>query len=61
MAYTNILRLKKSFNDDHLSSLMKQLAQTKDPQEQNTLLMQFMQAKEVEKQIAKELGTVVVR
>lgn len=61
MAYTNILRLKKSFNDDHLSSLMKQLSQTKDPQEQNTLLMQFMQAKEVEKQIAKELGTVVVR
>jgi DNA primase len=40
---------------------MKQLSQTKDPQEQNTLLMQFMQAKEVEKQIAKELGTVVVR
>ncbi|WP_044173298.1 DNA primase [Flectobacillus major] len=61
MAYTNILRLKKSFNDEYIKTLMKQLTQAKDPQEQNRLLSLFMEAKEVEKQIAKELGTVVVR
>jgi hypothetical protein len=42
-----------------MKDLMKQISQTKDAEEQNRLLEKFMEAKEVEKQISMELGTVV--
>ena len=59
LAFQNILRLKKSYNELMMKDLMKQISQTKDAEEQNRLLEMFMQAKEVEKQISMELGTVV--
>jgi DNA primase len=59
LAFQNILRLKKTYNELMMKDLMKQIAQTKDAEEQNRLLEMFMQAKEVEKQISRELGTVV--
>jgi DNA primase len=37
------------------------MSQTADMDEQTRLLEQFMQAKQIEKDIANELGTVVVR
>jgi DNA primase len=59
LAFQNILRLKKAFNEQQMKQLMKQISQTKDIDEQSRLLEMFMHAKEIEKQIAKELGTVV--
>lgn len=59
LAFQNILRLKKTYNELMMKDLMKQISQTKDAEEQNRLLEMFMQAKEVEKQISVELGTVV--
>jgi DNA primase len=59
LAFQNILRLKKTYNELVMKDLMKQISQTKDAEEQNRLLEMFMQAKEVEKQISSELGTVV--
>ncbi len=61
MAYTNILRLKKAFNDEHIKALMTQLSTSKNADEQTQILMALMEAKNLEKQIAKELGTVVAR
>ncbi len=59
LAFQNILRLKKAYNEQQMKGLMKQISQTKDINEQTRLLEMFMEAKEIEKQIAKELGTVV--
>ena len=59
LAFQNILRLKKTYNELMMKDLMKKISQTKDAEEQNSLLEMFMQAKEVEKQISMELGTVV--
>ncbi|MES2518556.1 MAG: DNA primase [Bacteroidota bacterium] len=59
LAFQNILRLKKAYNEQQMKGLMKQISQTKDIEEQTRLLEMFMEAKEIEKQIAKELGTVV--
>jgi len=59
LAFQNILRLKKAYNEQQMKGLMKQISQTKDIEEQTRLLEMFMQAKEIEKQISKELGTVV--
>ncbi|MEA5459085.1 DNA primase [Arcicella sp. LKC2W] len=59
LAFQNILRLKKAYNEQQMKGLMKQISQTKDINEQTRLLEMFMEAKEIEKQISKELGTVV--
>ena len=61
LAFQNILRLKKAYNEQQMKDLMKQMSQTSDMTEQTRLLEMFMQAKNIEKDIAKELGTVVVR
>lgn len=61
LAYQNILRLKKAYNEQQMKEIMKKMAQTSDMNEQTRLLEMFMQAKKIEKDIAKELGTVVVR
>ena len=44
-----------------MKDIMKQISQTSDMTEQTRLLEMFMQAKNIEKDIAKELGTVVIR
>ena len=61
LAFQNILRLKKAYNEQQMKDLMKQISQTSDMTEQTRLLEMFMQAKNIEKDIAKELGTVVIR
>ena len=61
LAFQNILRLKKAYNEQQMKDLMKQMSQTSDMTEQTRLLEMFMQAKNIEKDIAKELGTVVIR
>jgi DNA primase len=61
LAFQNILRLKKAYNEQQMKEIMKKIAQTADIDEQTRLLEQFMQAKQIEKDIANELGTVVVR
>lgn len=61
LAFQNILRLKKAYNEQQMKDIMKQIAQTSDMSEQTRLLEMFMQAKNIEKDIAKELGTVVIR
>lgn len=61
LAFQNILRLKKAYNEQQMKELMKQMSQTSDMAEQTRLLEMFMLAKNIEKDIAKELGTVVVR
>jgi DNA primase len=59
MAYTNILRLKKAHNELRMATLKKQLAQTHEPEAQNVILNEFLEAKLLEKEIAKLLGTVI--
>ncbi|MEA5141416.1 DNA primase [Arcicella rigui] len=61
LAYQNILRIKKAFNDQQMKNLIQQMATTNDAAEQTHLLSLFMEAKAIEKQIAKELGTVIGR
>lgn len=61
LAYTNILRLKKHYNELKMNEVKQGLAASTDPREQETLLTMYMQMKEIEKIIAKELGTVVVK
>ena len=61
LAFQNILRLKKAYNEQQMKDIMKQMSQTSDMTEQTRLLEMFMQAKNIEKDIAKELGTVVIR
>ncbi len=61
LAFQNILRLKKAYNEQQMKEIMKKISQTADMTEQTQLLEQFMVLKQIEKDIAKELGTVVVR
>ena len=61
LAFQNILRLKKAYNEQQMKEIMRKMSQTSDMVEQTQLLEMFMQAKNIEKDIAKELGTVVVR
>jgi DNA primase len=61
LAFQNILRLKKAYNEQQMKEIMKKISQTSDMIEQTRLLEMFMQAKNIEKDIAKELGTVVIR
>ena len=59
LAFTNILRLKKGYNEVIMKEIHDGLAQVKDETETNVLLEKFMRHKAIEKEIAKELGTVV--
>jgi DNA primase len=61
LAFQNILRLKKAYNEQQMKEIMKKISQTADMTEQTQLLEQFMILKKIEKDIANELGTVVVR
>lgn len=61
LAFQNILRLKKAYNEQQMKDLMQKLSKTSDADEQTHLLGLFMEAKQIEKEIAKELGTVVGR
>ncbi|MES2795218.1 MAG: DNA primase, partial [Bacteroidota bacterium] len=53
LAFTNILRLKKSHNQKNMKEFKHKLSIEKDPIEQEKLLNYFMTAKEIEKELSK--------
>ncbi|TDB63620.1 DNA primase [Arundinibacter roseus] len=59
LAFTNILRLKKGYNELAMQEIREQLQKTKDEAETNLLLHQFMTHKNIEKEIANLLGSVI--
>ncbi len=59
MAYTNILRLKKSRVEADIAKLDAELEEAESFEVQEGILIKMMQLKEVIKKIAKLLGTVV--
>jgi DNA primase len=61
MAYTNILRLKKAHNQKNMKNFKNKLSTETDIAEQEKLLGYFMNAKEIEKELSRLLGTVVLK
>ncbi len=59
LAFTNILRLKKHYNEIKMAEVKQRLAASTDSAEQDELLGLWMQLKNREKRIAEELGTVI--
>ncbi len=60
LAFTNILRLKKGYNELIMKEIQTGLkAAANDEAKTNELLEKYMKHKTIEKQIAEELGTVV--
>lgn len=60
LAYKNVLRLKKVYNDQKLQESLNVMANFQgDPLDMNDLLMNFIRLKEIQKNISQELGTVI--
>ncbi|CAH0997857.1 DNA primase [Emticicia aquatica] len=59
LAYTNVLRLKKTRYESDMAKLSNQLLEAQSYEEQDQILVKMMQLKEVIKKIAGLLGTVV--
>jgi len=60
LAYKNVLRLKKVYNDQRLQESLDLMANFHgDPNDMNDLLMNFIKLKEIQKNISQELGTVI--
>ena len=59
MAYTNVLRLKKTRFEAEITILTNQLIEAQSYEEQEEILIKMMQLKEVIKKIAGLLGTVI--
>jgi DNA primase len=60
LAFKNILRLRKTYNDQKLATILERMKSfTGTEEEMNTLLEQFVELKEIQKNISNELGTVV--
>jgi DNA primase len=60
LAFKNILRLRKTYNDQKLSEILEKLKSFKGTeQEMNNLLLEFVELKEIQKNISNELGTVI--
>ena len=59
LAFTNILRLKKGYNDIVMRDLKQTLPTISDTDEINSLLEKYMIHKAIEKEIADLLGTVI--
>lgn len=59
LAYTNVLRLKKTRFESDMAKLTNQLSEAQSYEEQDQILIKMMQLKEVIKKIAGLLGTVV--
>jgi DNA primase len=59
LAYTNVLRLKKTRFESDMAKLSNQLLEAQSYEEQDQILVKMMQLKEVIKKIAGLLGTVV--
>ncbi len=61
LAHSNLLRLKKAFNEQRMEAVKQALGQTADASEQDRLMGQFMEMKRIDKALASELGIVVRR
>lgn len=60
LAFKNILRLRKTYNDQKLSEILDKMKSFKGTEEEmNKLLEDFVELKEIQKNISNELGTVV--
>ena len=60
LAYKNVLRLRKVYNDQRLQESLDLMANFQgDPNDMNDLLMDFIKLKEIQKNISQELGTVI--
>ena len=60
LAYKNVLRLRKVYNDQRLQESLELMANFQgDPNDMNDLLVNFIRLKEVQKNISQELGTVI--
>lgn len=60
LAFKNILRLRKTYNDQKLSEILEKMKSFKGSEEEmNDLLVQFVELKEIQKNISNELGTVI--
>ena len=59
LAYTNVLRLKKTRCEADMKKLSNQLLEAQSYEEQDQILVKMMQLKEIIKKIAGLLGTVV--
>lgn len=60
LAYKNVLRLRKVYNDQRLQESLDLMANFQgDPNDMNDLLMNFIKLKEIQKNISQELGTVI--
>ena len=60
LAFKNILRLRKTYNDQKLSEILDKMKSFKGTEEEmNKLLEDFVELKEIQKNISQELGTVV--
>lgn len=60
LAYKNVLRLRKVYNDQRLQESLDLMANFQgDPNDMNDLLLNFIRLKEIQKNISQELGTVI--
>jgi hypothetical protein len=60
LAYKNVLRLRKVYNDQQLQDVMERMEKyTGDRNDMNDLLLEFITLKEIQKNISQELGTVI--
>jgi DNA primase len=60
LAYKNVLRLRKVYNDQRLQESLALMANFQgDPNDMNDLLLNFIRLKEIQKNISQELGTVI--
>jgi hypothetical protein len=60
LAYKNVLRLRKVYNDQHLQEILIKLNSLKaDSSEMDGVLIEFIRLKEIQKNISQELGTVI--
>lgn len=60
LAYKNVLRLRKVYNDQQLKDVMERMEKYDgDKNDMNELLLEFITLKEIQKNISQELGTVI--
>ncbi|MFM1780409.1 MAG: primase, partial [Bacteroidota bacterium] len=60
LAYKNVLRLRKVYNDQHLQEVLSKLDSLQaDSPEMDGVLLEFLRLKEIQKNISQELGTVI--
>jgi DNA primase len=60
LAYKNVLRLRKVYNDQHLQEILIKLdSLLADASEMDEVLLEFIRLKEIQKNISQELGTVI--